>query len=119
LPTNFLPTNFESPPIFAMAEQFQGRGKDDSMITTVWRNPDPSDGPLSITFQHSGDFSGEVRINLDQVLVETQVAGSQEWAQVSMPFDALKMLVAQYVARQRIGHLEQASADEILGVEQP
>ena len=58
-----------------------------------------------VTFNYNSDLSGDIIISTALRYNELQVPG-----------EALLAFVAEYVRRQRIGALEDASASEILGV---
>jgi len=59
-------------------------------------------------FQHHGDYSGDIIIMTDSPHDEPRV--------IAIPFEDLKGFIADYVACIRIGDLERATDDEILGV---
>lgn len=83
-----------------------------------------------ITFHHDGDPSGgELIININEdatwkykrdVAVEytppNETFGHPGYWSVRVPYDDIKMLVANQVRNQRISALEDAEDDEILGV---
>lgn len=54
----------------------------------------------------NGDFSGDVRLSHEEKGVD-----------VTLPFDVLKSLVAEYVRREKITRLEEASLDQMCGIE--
>jgi hypothetical protein len=66
-------------------------------------------------FFHNGDFSGEVKIQVQPSQVERtdwpeEVGGSV--VEVEIPFDDLRGLVFQYLRRRQISALEQMDDDE-------
>lgn len=61
--------------------------------------------PDGWTANFNGDFSGDVRLSNERKAVD-----------VTLPFDVLKALVAEYLRRERVSRLEQASPDELLGL---
>lgn len=65
-------------------------------------------GNKGTEFFHNGDFSGNVSIK-----VPVSKSVSQE---IEVAFEDLKELVAEFVRSEKIGKLEDAEADEILGV---
>ncbi len=83
---------------------------------------------LVATFNHNGDFSGDVKITIptyyaggavQEKYVYLPNAGPEdveETVTIQVPFGDLKRLVASYVLSRRIEKLEQAEDDEILGV---
>ncbi len=73
----------------------------------------PEEGDLAIVMHHNGDFSGGVKINIpvDRIEALEEMAG---YVQVCIPFEALKTLVGQYVAGQKMSALEEADDDDIL-----
>lgn len=58
-----------------------------------------------VTFYHHGDFSGDVIISQGHAITEEEI---------TVPFEALKALVAEYVRRKAISYYESASPDQLL-----
>lgn len=84
------------------------------MKSLHWSEP-PDAGDLALVMHHNSSFTGDIKINLPA----DRVAPLEEWAghvQVSIPFDALKVLVAEYVYSRRVQALEDAEGnpDDIL-----
>jgi hypothetical protein len=66
-----------------------------------------STGPEGTKFLHNGDYSGDVEIISPDYCLGIAF---------EIPFADLKFLVAQYVEREKIRRLEDATPDEILGL---
>ena len=65
------------------------------------------------TINHNGDFSGDVIINY---FVRGVSSKDKDVEEMTVPFELLRQLVAEYVRSERIRALEHASAENILGV---
>jgi len=63
-----------------------------------------------VVFNHNGDFTGEVRISGAIVIRDEEPVGPY----VTVEFDALKALVAEYVRTETISVLEMAEPDDLL-----
>jgi hypothetical protein len=74
---------------------------------------------VSFSMHFNGDHSGDIVVDLPKALVELEPLGHREYGyyEVRIPFEAMKMLVANYVRGRNIDALEQASDDEILFME--
>lgn len=59
---------------------------------------------------HNGDFSGDV------ILTFFKRSDEDRMKEITVPFELLKQLVAEYVRTQRINALENADAADLLGV---
>jgi hypothetical protein len=57
-------------------------------------------------FHHNGDFSGDIHIYFE----------NNSGAEILIPFDDIKGLVAEYIRREKISKLEDAEDNELLGV---
>lgn len=57
---------------------------------------------------HNGDFSGSVTI------APGKTESGAKQVEIEVPFSALRALVAEYVRREAISRLEQASPNDIL-----
>ena len=66
----------------------------------------------SIGFHHNDDYSGNVELVLPVSAVEPSPDGSV--VAVTVPFDALKAFVAEWVRKEWIESLEQSDPDELL-----
>lgn len=80
------------------------------MITTKLNN--------GRVFLHNGDFSGDLIVNVEPAAVArwtiTAGTGLPATVRVSVPFEDIKAIVAEYVRRETVRALEQASDDEVL-----
>lgn len=88
------------------------------MHTLTWDDDHhPGEGPIH--FIHNGDYEGGVIVVLPRekanMMVRNDLADG-ELAEVTIPFAALRFLVAQYVASEKISWLEQADDKDILGI---
>lgn len=69
-------------------------------------------------FLHNGDYSGDLLINVSPKEVEKldPAPGEPPTMRVTIPFDDIKTIVAEYVLRNRTREMRDASADDLLGV---
>jgi hypothetical protein len=80
--------------------------------------------PESFTFHHNGDFSGDVKLDLEAWRVEEVAAADSQGARhgnaimrVEIPFEVIARLVADAVRSNLIAQLEQDDYREILDLE--
>jgi hypothetical protein len=71
-------------------------------------------GTELFTVQHSGDFSGDVIINLEQPRVVKLVGSGVH--EVTIPFEVLARIVAEKIRGDEIAEYEQMDWKTILGV---
>lgn len=64
---------------------------------------------------HNGDFSGNLHIICAPGEVENIAGANGPIVRVTIPFEDLKEIVAEYVRGERISAAEQATTDELLG----
>ncbi len=78
------------------------------MITTKFDN--------GRVFLHNGDYSGDLLINIGPGEVETLdvMPGQPPTKRVTIPFEDIKAIVAEYVRRTMRIALENASDDDVL-----
>lgn len=74
--------------------------------TTFYKDPSGND----IGFIHNGDFSGDIELT---VLPEAVITTDMKII-VTIPFEALKFIVAQYVSNRMVERFEMAGPDEVL-----
>ena len=70
-----------------------------------------------VQFHYNGDYSGDVVMTVPASAVAEPVSApgcGEPTVEVSIPFEALRMLVAEYVRSRQISRLEIATASEIL-----
>jgi len=67
----------------------------------------------NVTLHYHGDFSGDVLISV----AAAEGKPEKPTQEITVPFSALKSLVATYIQSKLISRLEQASDDQILGLE--
>lgn len=73
-----------------------------------------SEAPSGLTYHHNSDFSGNVFVDGDEVSefgMETEDGG------IGIPAQDILFLAAQIIRMKKIQALEQASDDQVLGVE--
>lgn len=81
------------------------------MHSLHWSNEDG----LALVMHHNGDYSGDIKFNLPPELIEdVSTCHEPRHMQVTIPFDAIKTLVAAYVSGIRIEALEDATPDDVL-----
>jgi hypothetical protein len=71
-----------------------------------------------VTFHHNGDYSGDVLIVVQahKVAHYESTSHTSEHYEIEIPFNDLKMLVAEYVRGEKVDRLEQAEDDEVFGL---
>lgn len=67
-----------------------------------------TNAPGGTAFIHNGDYSGDV-----------EIVAADKTRGVTIPFEDLMWVVADYVRLQRISKIEEASALSLLGLEKP
>jgi hypothetical protein len=80
-------------------------------------------GPEQFNFNHNGDFSGDVLLDIEGWRVDLVHTSDSPYArhgeaiyQVKIPFEVLAELVAEAVLRNKIANLENDDYKKILGL---
>ena len=89
----------------------------------MYEDPDQPGGPEQFNFQHNGDFSGDVVLDLEDWRVNTIHTANSPYArhgqaiiEVKIPFQVLAELVAEAVLGKKIADLENADYKKVLGL---
>jgi len=87
------------------------------IVHTAAHNEYSGNRPEAFTMHHNGDFSGDVKIEVMSTRTkdvhDVRIYGSYV-TEVSIPFEVIKQIVAEYVRQEKINSLMDATDHDIL-----